>query len=87
MLLHGAGALFAAALATLRAVATALAEVADFEQCYTLLKQPHLHTLESDVFVRRMVLELEQLPPPRLAQLRAPQRVAVVAEMVRRDEA
>ena len=87
MLLHGAGALFAAALATLRAVATALAEVADFEQCYTLLKQPHLHTLESDVFVRRMVLELEQLPPPRLAQLRAPQRVAVVAEMARRDEA
>ena len=33
------------------------------------------------------VVELEQLPPPRLAQLRAPQRVAVVAEMVRRDEA
>ena len=87
MLLHGAGALFAAALATLHAVAAALAEVTDFEQCYTLLKQPHLHTLESDVFVRRMVLELEQLPPPRLAQLRAPQRVAVVAEMARRDEA
>jgi len=86
LLLHGAATLFAAALATLRAVADPLAKVNDFEQCYTLLKQPHLHTLESDAFVRHMVAELEQLPPPRLEQLRAPQRVAVVAEMARRDE-
>ena len=39
LLLHGAATLFAAALATLRAVADPLAKVNDFEQCYTLLKQ------------------------------------------------
>ena len=64
MLLHGASALFAGALATLSAVAAALAEVTDFEQCYSLLKQPHLHTLESDIFVRHMVLQLDPDPNP-----------------------
>ena len=80
LLLHGAAALFAASLATLRAVASPLASAVpgDFEACYTLLKSPHRYTLDGDAFVRCLLPLLEALTPARLEELRSPQRTLVL---------
>lgn len=85
--LHGAPALFAAALATVGAIADPLAEARGFEQVYSLVKQPHLATLECDGFVRALLAELPALSHGRLASLREPHRREVMVEMAARDEA
>ena len=85
--LHGAPALFAAALATVGAVADPLADANGFEQVYGLVKTPHLATLQCDGFVRALLAELPALSHGRLAALRAPHRREVMVEMAARDVA